>query len=361
MTRPTPHRMVAPLLAEHWLLASDNSKRLFEQRARLAQAGGSSALTAWRLKHDLVRLVPLAGLSAALTQALDSGTAGVHLHADLPVAALDELLLHSVPVAQEHRVMPVAWPADDPAADTALLAELARPEGWVEVGWRLGGHQAVPPLLAAIDRPESATTHEDAFAQWAQQTLTGLDSEALAMLAEREALPDDALPLLHDQDNTAPPAAASLKLLEMEEGFVVVPMAGGPRVARAAGRGMPEWRTRITWASPLRPGVPAGTLRSLQVLLQSYDDAWQQPTALRVRVLLNAKAWQDRRGIQLWLYPQDDVPLQLALGDGAEAGQADGLLVCEASVPLGVDSISNLVDALASSRVLLSAEPKVVA
>lgn len=361
MTRPAaPQPVAAPLLAEHWLLASDDSQRLFSQGARLAQAAGSSALTAWRLEHKLVRRVPLAGLSAALAQALASGTAGVHLHADLPEAALDDLLLRSVPGAQEHRVMPVAWPADDAAADAALLTELARPDGWVEVGWRLGGHQAVPPLLAALDQPASAASHQAAFAQWAQQALAGLDAEDLATLAEWEGLPDDALPPLVDQADTAPPAAASLQLLAVAEGCVVAPVAGGPRVAQAAGRGGPGWRTRITWASPLPAGGSAATLPSFQVLLQTDDDARQQPR-LRVRVLLMADHWQHRAGIQLWLYPQDDAPLQLALGDGADAGQVNGLLVFEVDVPLGHHTASGLLEALAASRLLLSAEPVAIA
>ena len=76
-TLPDP---VAPV-AEQWLLASDDGVRLFAMRTALAVS--PSPLTAWRVRHRRVALLPCAALPAAIASAVEEGSTLVHVYADL--------------------------------------------------------------------------------------------------------------------------------------------------------------------------------------------------------------------------------------------------------------------------------------
>jgi hypothetical protein len=358
-----------PLLAERWLLASDDDQHLFALPATLAQAATQSPLLAWRLQHGLVQRLPLKALPEKLTEALASGAAGVNLWAEMDADALDTLVWAHVPVDQQALLAWQAWPADAedaPAAaagdrDAALLQALARPDAWAEVGWRLDGCASPPAVLARRDGDTSSQleSHAAAFSHWADAQWQGLDADTVAALKSRDALhadtdlPLDAQPM---PDDRPPP-----RLLVLEPGVPVrqAPARHGPALlqakrarASAAGAGDSGAVLQVWENAPVRrKGPPAAPV--YQVRLRGNTAAGVAPRPLQVQVLLQPATWAGQEGLQLWFVPEDDQPLLLALRPPMRDGD---WLTCTTPLPLSERSAADLAAWLQGCGVELWAE-----
>jgi len=358
-----------PLLAERWLLASDDEQHLFALPATLAQAAAQSPLLAWRLQHGLVQRLPLKALPEKLTDALASGAAGVNLWAEMDADALDSLVWAHVPVDQQALLAWQAWPADAQDAqaaaagdrDAALLQALARPDAWAEVGWRLDGCATPPAVLARRDgdTERQRQAHAAAFSDWADGQWQGLEADTVAALKSRDALPADAdLPL------DAQPVPGDLpppRLLVLESGVPVrqAPAQRRPTLLQGArasaspdGAGNSGAVLQVWENAPIRrKGPPAAPI--YQVRLRGDTAAGLAPRQLWVQVLLQPAVWAGREGLQLWFVPEDDQPLLLRLRPPMRDGD---WLTCTTPLPLGGRTAADLAAWLQGCGVELSAE-----
>lgn len=383
----TPHNGAASgdddhaLVAERWLLASDDANRLFALPTALARAADQSPLLAWRLRNGLVQRLPLKALPEKLAEALASGASGVNLWADMEADALDSLVWRQVPVARQPQVAWQPWPAaaggataaagdnsDGVAdADGDLLQALARPDAWAEVAWRLNGCEQPPPLVVrpGADAQAQRADHAAAFSQWVDAQWQGLDAAAVADAKARDDVrvePD--LPLA---DQPMPEAVRSINGPVLEPALPVrvgarIGRVMGLRAAAAAGGASVSWTVLHTWegvALKHRHGHAAAP--TYLVTLQG-DGAPDGPHAkLRVRVLLQKEVWLRRKGLQLWFVPEDDLPMQLKL---REAWPEDGWLTSNTELPIEpADAMAPhpmaphaLADWLRACRLVLSAE-----
>lgn len=364
------------LVAERWLLVSDDVSRLFALPTALARSADQSPLLAWRLRNGLVQRLPLKALPEKLAEALSSGASGVNLWADMEADALDSLVWRQVPVARQPQLAWQTWPAAAGGAtaaaggnsdgvtdaDAALLHALARPDAWAEVAWRLNGCEQPPPLVVRreADAQAQRADHAAAFSQWVDAQWQGLDAAEVADAKTRDDVRlDPDLPLA---DQPMPEAVRSINRPVLEPALPV--RVGAPtgrvmglRAAAAAGGASDSWTVLHTWegAAPKhRSGHAAAP--TYRVTLQG-DGAPDGPHAkLRVRVLLQTAVWSHRKSLQLWFVPESDLPMQLVLRD---AWQEDGWLT--SNTPLPIESAdpmapSALVDWLRACPVWLSAE-----
>ena len=375
MNTATPTTNPAPqaLLPEQWLLVTANTARLFAFKARLAAA--DSAITQWRLAHSRVSFVMPAAMPTALAKAMASGSACVHLHADLPEDALYADVRTTLAGPDGHRLLHRVWRADGEGErhdgdggsdDSTLLADLARPDAWVELGWWLNGRKRVPPLRVPGADDSATEQHRLAFEAWAADRLASLDADELAALDARYADDaDDDTDALADQPEPDWAATASLLLPLAVPGHMMKPAQRLKGMASAAGLGTGpaaagDWQQQVVWSSALPPGARRAGMPLYRVQLQTRLNMWsRQPEDLRLRLELNPDHWARRAGVQVWLVPERQAPVQLGMGD---AGAADlvnhsGMLVLTAPLPLPAGTTAQaLLAALQGSSVMVSAE-----
>ena len=349
------------LVPEQWLLVSADNARLFAFKARLDSAG--SAITRWRLAQSRVSFVTPAALRAALAEAMDSGSACVHLHADLPEHDLDAFVSTTQARPDGYRLLHRPWHGDGggdaDGDDAALLADLARPDAWVELGWWLNGRGRVPPLRVPGADDSTAEQHRLAFEAWAAERLAGLDADDLAALDARYADDaDDDIDTLADQPYPDEAATAPLHLPLAVAGQVVAPPLPLKGLASAAGaEAGADWRQQIVWSSPLPPHAGRAGKPSYRLQLQArLNSLTRQPEKLRLRLDLHPNDWQRCPGIQVWLVPERQAPMQWGMGDAGSARIENGMLVLIEELRLQAGNTAQaLVAALQGSSVLVSA------
>ena len=303
------------------------------------------------MKHALVTLMPTAALPAAIAAALASGSASVHVHADMAGSKLD-LAMQAVEPADEHRVAIKSWPTG--AAPEPLLNELGEPDAWLELGWLYNRRSAVPPLAAPTGDSTSVQEHEQAFDQWAQARLAGLDADDLAELDDiyGPGLTRDADDLEGQPDgDTADWRGLGLPL--MLEGEMVAPPAGQALAARAADRPDPkQWQLKLRWQCRTRGRLGSGPQLNFEAVLLAQPSAYA-PTdiaALKLELRLDPDEWRGAQDIQAWLYPHLQQPILLGLGDAVDGTLQNEMLVLQAPVPVH----AGLVDALRGTHIAVS-------
>ena len=121
-----------------------------------------------------------------------------------------------------------------------------------------------------------------------------------------------------------------------------------------------DWQQQIVWTSDAPTSARRAGNPLYRVQLQACLNMWsRQPEALRLRLELNPDHWARRSGVQVWLVPERQAPVQLGMGD---AGAADlvnhsGMLVLTALLPLPAGTTAQaLLAALQGSSVMVSAE-----
>lgn len=377
-----PSNDARPLVAERWLLASDDAQRLFALPAALDLAAAQSPLLAWRLQQDLVQRLPLKALPEKLADALASGASGVNIWADMDADALDALVWQQVPVERQPQVTWQAWPAttgdgaDGDAAvatfdaDAGLLQALARPDAWAEVTWRLGGCEAPPAVVArrtdaaGADKAAAAAIagHAAAFAKWAAAQWQGMDSDALVEARSRD---DVRIGLeLPMADQTQPEALPppSLPVVELAQPVRAVPdrarprtLQGAPAVTAAAAGGsqVDGWTTLVTREGHVVQS--RGRRRTPHYLLHLEEGGRENGSQgrLRLRVLLQPDRWDGSTDLQLWFVPDHDEPVLLRMRPPMLEG---GWLVSRTPLRDESRGIDALVALVRDSQVGLSGE-----
>jgi len=317
MNTRTTHNTLSP---ERWLLAVDAPAQAQALQQALAAEASTPTFAGWRLQHGLVQFVAADALAAALRQALDDGCPAVHLHSTLADEVLDTALRAAELAAHEGRLVELqTWATDPEALLPHLQAELARPDAWVEVAWRLNSGVSFP-VLAVPGHPGSEAGYRAAFRAWRAERLR-LGDSGLSPFEDEDDLeeaspPEPAIKSQFDDEVEGEPLPG-LPVLAYGQVPVAVfrAQAGSLGVMRAsASSDASQWLDVATWCGhTLAPegGRWAYTAR-LQRLVMKDVDAW-----LGVRVAIewdkDIAALAQRRSCRICLLPRLQQPVLVTL------------------------------------------------
>jgi hypothetical protein len=351
-----------PLQPEQWLVASANSASLSALRKLLS--ADSRTMMAWRLNHGLLKLIGLDSLPGAVALALAGGAPLVHVHLDEPLVA----------TAVQRRGLSMAAGGGDGAtrlrvskwsgaSPETLLAELARPDSWVVLGWLHSVDGQVPPLYAASELPRSKREHEQAFQRWARtedaanvrrvaRELDDLLAKTLAAEAVQEGLASQSEPgeaPLLDWCRPQVSQATPLPREAANDGLVLASAASG-RNTSSSSAGETEL---VRWKQPTShgPGRRAAAYEARLLVRGASSDA-----ELTLELSLNSTEWEDSTGVQVWLFPSQMRPVLVRLGDTSQAELVDGYYVLSGKLPTLRREVVELLEALPQSRLQLSSE-----
>lgn len=189
------------LQPERWLLAASSVKlidRLQAGVSNAAQRAVTPSFAAWRVQHGLVRCMSAESLASEIRSALDEACPAVHVHAWLPQDSLARAWAGAGLQGGEERLVDChLWTDASQGVPAKIEDELARPDAWVELAWRLNNGGAFP-VLAADGTPESAASYRQAFVAWRKSRFELGDSGVSPYADE-----DGNLPPLADDDSGA--------------------------------------------------------------------------------------------------------------------------------------------------------------
>lgn len=358
-----PPQPPAPV-AEQWLLASDDDAR--RQTLQQQLQASNQPLTAWRLRHGRVRLIPCASLHDAVAEALGAGAALVHVHAELSAAQLLRLADSAAAPGQATRVLRHPGTL---AASPDLLQALADPDTLVALALDYHGLRAAQPIQVPGYGPEAAQAHAQALDQWAQASgyAGPVPDEDLD---DQDLADDDQAPGsgqgTDDSAATAGPSWRSLGLPLMLEGQIVASVAAarGPQMAgmlQASPVASPIlWREQLKWHGDGQAGAPgpAAGLRFTACLLGQGLNP-RALLALKLALTLPRAAAAGLRDVQVWLYPKLGDVVRLRLGDACDGAQVRDETRLEQVLrdTTGPAQRQSLLQALAGTRIVVSADP----
>jgi hypothetical protein len=319
------------LTPERWLLAIGQQPvrdPIDAELKALAAPGEQPTFARWRLQHGLVRFIGPDELGPALRQALDEGCPAVHLHSTLPETDLqDALSTARLRGGEERRLELRVWAPDSEALPSALRTELARPDGWVEVAWRLNNGASFP-VLAAPGHPGSEAAYGDAFRAWRRERLREGDSGTSPFAIDGiEPEDDDTIDELAGATGTCMPDSTDDDAPDLAQWMVGFPAGRRPDTTgvrpaipgmmHAADEEKAGWVDVTTWTS--RTLAPEGGHWGFTVRLQRLPFGENMPWgAARVQVEwapeVAAKAFRHR--FRICLLPRLQQPVLLTLDAG---------------------------------------------
>ena len=323
------------LQPERWLLAVSDLAQAQAIQQALASQADAQGLSGWRLRHGLVHFVGEDKLPDALREALDEGCPAVHLHTTLAEDALAGALLAARLAAQENRLVDLShWDADAAELLPCLQAELARPDAWVEVAWRLNNGASFP-ALAVPGQPGSQASYREAFKLWRAERLRLGDSGA-SPFEDEDDVPytepiDEAHESLADiEDDAGLFEPGDRPMFGYGQAVPVVPpgrpATGGMMHASPGGADV-RWLDVTTWQGHTLAAGGGGkwafTLR-LQRLVMSAEGPW-----LGAQIVIewdpDIAAQAVRHSHRICLLPRLQKPVLLTLEAGSTKAQVKGI------------------------------------
>ena len=350
-------------VAELWLLASDDDALRLAMQQELQAS--NEPLTAWRLQHGRVRLLPCAGLRDAVAEALSAGAAWVHVHGELSAAQLLHLADSAAAYVtnEAKRVLRHPGPL---AASPNLLRALANPD--TLVCWELDSSGLEAAKSMSIQVPgygsEAGLAHAQALDQWGQ---TGGYDRPLPDDDEGEEDLVDQGPAVGGGDITA--TASSLWSQEGE--FVPKKLTlHMPGMLYAPSASHLMWSKLLEWkggsqATASDVGVPMPFTVYLygRSMGNEVGPDHRHLFGLKLELALPAAA-KGLRGVQVWLYPKLGDVIRLSLGDARDGArlESQNLLRLEQKLSdVGPIELQRLFQSLESTSILVSAEKDILA
>lgn len=330
------------LTPERWLLAIEQQpvRDAIDADLKAFSASEAPNFARWRQQHGLVRFIGPDELGLALRQALDEGCPAVHLHSTLSETDLQQALSAArLRGGEERRLELRVWAADGQALPNALRTELARPDGWVEVAWRLNNGASFP-VLAAPGHPGSEAAYGDAFRAWRRERLRegdsgtspfaidGIEPEGDDTTDELAGTAGPALP--DDADDDSPDLAEWMASFPAGQRPGTTGMRPTlPGVMHAAGEEKADWIDVTNWTG--RTLAPLGRHWGYTVRLQRLPFGENMPWGVaRVHV-----EWESEQvagtarhyRLRICLLPRMQQPVLLTLDAGKTETTVNGVPV----------------------------------